>query len=240
MNAPLENPGPVLVLNGSEPFGVGGRRACYVHPLDPAKCVKVLRTDERRTIRVKNSGSLIPTAWRREYNNNTQEMHELYALEKRIGAENMGKHIPRCYGMAETDLGPGLVLDLVRDEDGRISHSIRELITLGYDLEKLRPAFDEFCRFLTDHLVLTRSILDHNLAVSMSAQGPQRIVMIDGLGYPGWLPIAAWIPSIGRAKVAQRKEDAWRRFETFAASGGVSEELRRNSTWDQGHLRHRG
>jgi hypothetical protein len=236
--APFSN-GPVLALKGSEPFGVGGRRMCFAHPLEPDKCVKVLRTDEKRTIRIK-SGSLIPAAWRREYNNNTHEMRELLALEKRIGTRNMGRHIPRCYGMAATDLGPGLVLDLVRDEDGRISHSIRELITIGYNLEKLRPAFDEFCRFLSDHLVLTRSILDHNLAVSMGAQGPLRIVMIDGLGYPGWLPVAAWVPAIGRAKVAQRKEEAWRRFETFAAKGGVSEELRRNSTWDQGLLRHRG
>ena len=231
--------GPVLALKGLEPFGVGGRRMCFVHPLEPDKCVKVLRHDEKRTIRVKTSGSWIPARWRREYDNNAHEKRILEDLGRRIGPD-MARHLPRCYGMAATDLGPGLVLDLVRDEDGRISRSIRELITVGYELPKLRPAFDTFCDFLSEHLVLTRSLLDHNLVVSMRADGPGRIVMIDGLGDPAWLPLARWIPAIGRAKVARRRDEAWKRFEAFAAGGGVSDELRRNSTWDQGILRHRG
>jgi hypothetical protein len=142
--------------------------------------------------------------------------------------------------MAASDLGPGLVLDLVRDHDGGISRSIRELITTGYDLSKLRASFDGFGRFLSEHLILTRSLLDHNLVVEMRADGPGRIFLIDGFGDPAWLPLSSWFPALGRAKVARRIDEAWRRFEKFAASGGVSEELRRSSSWDQGFLRHRG
>lgn len=228
----------MLALKGLEPFGVGGRRLCFVHPLDPGKCVKVLRADDRRTVRLKKK-RFVPASWRREYDNNAHEKRILEGIEKRIGSK-MAQHLPRCYGMVPTDLGSGLVLDLVRDEDGRISRSIRELITVGYELPKLRSSFEEFCRFLSDNLVLTRSLLDHNLVVSMHADGPSRIVMIDGLGDPAWLPLARWIPMIGRAKVARRMDEAWCRYERLAASGGVSDELRRNSTWDQGILRHRG
>lgn len=230
-------PDPVLALKGLEPFGVGGRRLCFVHPLDPKKCVKVLRTDGRRTVRHKKT--LIPAHWRREYDNNAHEKRILEDLEKRIGPA-MADHLPRSYGMAATDLGPGLVLDLVRDHDGGISRSIRELITTGYDLSKLRASFDEFGRFLSEHLVLTRSLLDHNLVVEMRAGGPGRIFLIDGFGDPAWLPLSGWIPALGRAKVARRIDEAWHRFEKFAAAGGVSEELRRSSSWDQGFLRHRG
>ena len=68
LQASSATPDPVLALKGLEPFGVGGRRLCFVHPLDPKKCVKVLRTDERRTVRHKKT--IIPAHWRREYDNN--------------------------------------------------------------------------------------------------------------------------------------------------------------------------
>jgi hypothetical protein len=230
------NPQP-LVLQGLEPFGVGGRRACYVHPLDSLKCVKVLRTDARRTVRHKKT--IIPAHWRRAYDNNAHEKRVLEDLEKRIGPA-MGRHLPRSYGMVPTDLGPGFVLDLVRDQDGRISRSLRELITTGYALEKLRPSFDEFGYFLSENLILTRKLLDHNLVVSMQADTPGRMVLIDGLGDPAFIPFSRWIPHLGRAKIARRIEEAWKRFEEFADKGGVSEELRLTSSWDQGFLRHRG
>ena len=229
----------MLSLKHLEPFGVGGRRMCFVHPDDPKKCVKVLRTDDRRTIRVKQKGLSLPAAWRRDYDNNAHEKLILENLEKRIGLV-MAEHLPRCYGTQPTDLGAGLVLDLIRDEDGAISRSLRELITMGYDISKLRPSFEAFGRFLSAHLILTRSLLDHNLVVSMRSDGPGSIYMIDGLGDPAWLPLARWIPALGRAKIARRMDDAWDRFEKFAAKGGVSAELRSNSTWDQGILRHRG
>lgn len=237
LDTPFNSPVERLAIRHLEPFGVGGRRACYVHPLDPDKCVKVLRTDDRRTVRHKKT--IIPAHWRREYDNNAHEKRVLEDLEKRIGPA-MGRHLPRSYGMVETDLGPGFVLDLVRDHDGRISRSLRELLTTGHPLDTLRASFEEFGSFLSDHLVLTRKLLDHNLVVSMQPDSPGRMVLIDGLGDPAFIPFSRWIPALGRAKIARRLDEAWTRFEDFAARGGVSDEVRRNSTWDQGFLRHRG
>jgi hypothetical protein len=230
--------GDMLALKGLEPFGIGGRRWCFVHPLDPKKCVKVLRTDHGRTVRLKKK-RIMPASWRREYDNNLHEMRVLEELQQRIGPAMAG-HLPRCYGMSATDLGPGLVLDLIRDHDGGISRSIRELITIGCDVASLKDSFDEFGRFLSNHLILTRNLLDHNLVVQMRAEGPGPMFLIDGLGDPAWLPLSRWIPALGRAKVARRIDDAWRRFGKFAASGGVTDELIRESTWGQGILRHRG
>lgn len=229
----------MLTMKHLEPFGVGGRRMCFVHPDDPKKCVKVLRTDDRRTIRVKQKGLSLPAAWRRDYDNNAHEKRELESLEKRIGP-SMKRHLPLSYGMVPTDLGPGFVLDLVRDSDGRISRSLRELMTTGYPLEKLRPSFEEFGQFLSENLILTRKLLDHNLVVSMQDDIPCRMVLIDGLGDPAFIPFSRLIPRLGRSKIARRINEAWKRFEEFAAKGGVSDELRLTSSWDQGFLRHRG
>lgn len=231
-------PSPIA-LSGTEPFAVGGRRRCYAHPLELNKCIKILRTDSKRTVRMAKSKGLIPRQWRREYNNNAHEQKILESLEHQIGSD-LDQHLPRSYGNVETDLGPGLVLTLVRDHDQKISRSIRELITAGMDVDLLRPAFDQFSEFLLHHRVLTRTILDHNIVAQDHGDGSWQLFIIDGLGDPAWLPAARWIKSVARRKISKRLAAAWTRFHSFAATGGVSEELRKNSTWDQGILRHRG
>lgn len=237
MNSPVA--AAPLLLGGLTPFGTGGRRFCFVHPCDPAKCVKVLRQDVGRTVRLKKKQRLLPAWFLRQYDNNAHEKSVLEALERRIGLE-MSRHLPRSYGMVATDMGPGLVLDLIRDADGHISRSIRELITSKVELAVVRPAFEEFSEFLMQHLILTRQLLDHNLVAQARADGSWRLYLIDGLGDPAWLPLSHLISPLARARIRRNIASAWPRFESFAATGGVTEEMRRNSTWGQGLLDHRG
>ncbi len=228
-----------LKLENLEPFGVGGRRECYVHPENASRCVKVLRTDDRRTIRLSAKRRWVPPRWRREYDNNADEARELHRVHLRIG-DVMAAHLPLCHGFEETDLGPGLVLDLVRDHDGRISRSIRELASTGVDPGRLEAAYKEFSGFLLSHRILTRNLHDHNLVAKDLGNDRWRLMLIDGVGDPAWLPLARWIPFLGRRKVAKRLARAWPRIVSFAKSGGVTDELREESSWDQGFLRHRG
>lgn len=231
-------PGSRLALSGLEPFGVGGRRLCFVHPHDPTRCVKVLRQDDQRTVRLKRKRRILPAALRRTYDNNRHEQKVLDGLYRRIGPA-MAAHLPLCYGRVETDLGPGLELDLVRDADGRISRSLRELITLGEDLERLKPAWRTLGDFLMRHRVLSRNLLDHNIVASQGEDGGYTLYLIDGLGDPAWFPFARWVPALARRKIARRIQQAWPRFERFARKGGVTREMREKSTWGQGILAHR-
>lgn len=227
-----------LKLQGLTPFGVGGRRLCFTHPEDRDKCVKVARQDDQRTVRM-NRRTLIPAHWRRKYDNNADELRQLTALFRRIG-DDASQHLPCCYGMFPTDLGPGLVLDLVRDRDGQISRSLRELLSLGHPPDQFRDAFEELGEFLHQHCVLTRALLDHNLVAQERADGTWRLYLIDGYGDRAWLPVARWSRSIGRAKVQRRLDEAWGRFEKLWRQGGVPRQLIETSSWGQGFLNHRG
>jgi len=133
-----------------------------------------------------------------------------------------------------------LVLDLMRDHDGRIARSLRELLSTGFAPDQFRPAFEELGKFLTEHVILTRALLDHNIVARLHDDGTWRLFLIDGLGDRAWLSLAEWIPSMGRAKVKRRLDEAWHRFEKLWRQGGVSEELIRTSSWGQGFLNHRG
>jgi hypothetical protein len=227
-----------LTLSDKEPFGIGGRRLCFVHPLDASKCVKVLRNDAERTIRIANSSAYF-ARFRREYDNNADEKRALEKLYRRIGPE-MTKHLPRCYGVAPTDRGPGLVLDLMRDFDGKISRSIRELISTGTPIAELRAPYDEFSQFLLKHRIQTRNLLDHNIVARREAEQQWTLFLIDGLGDSAWLPIAGMIKGMAENRIRKRIAKAWPKMEQFAASGGVQPSMRRNCTWGQGFLAHRG
>jgi hypothetical protein len=227
----------LIQLSNREPFGVGGRRLCFAHPSDASKCIKVLRTDARRTVRVNRSSAYF-ARFRREYNNNSHEQAILERLGRQIGPA-MSQHFPRCYGMFPTDLGPGLVLDLVRYADGRISRSIRELISTGTPLEALQPAYERFAEFLIRHRVQTRALLDHNLVAQKNRAGAWTLFLIDGFGDPSWLPVGSWIPTLALRRIERRIRTAWPRMEAFARSGGVSLEVIRESSWGQGFLAHR-
>jgi len=205
----------VLRIKGNQPFGIGGRRLCFEHPDDPGKCIKVLRTDNRRTVRHTKLWYW-PTRWRRQYDNNAHEEMVLTALFHRIGPA-MTEHLPNCYGRVETDLGSGLVLDLYREPDGTISRNLRELLSNGHDLETFRPAFELFCNFLLENRVLTRALLDHNLVVQSQTDGNWHFYLIDGFGDRAWVPISSWIAPVGQYTIRQRISEAWSRFEKVSA-----------------------
>jgi hypothetical protein len=230
-----------LNLKNSEPFGVGGRRECYVHPLYPNKCVKVLRTDDKSTTYLKRPG-IFSSLFRKEYNNNENEYRTLKSIEKRIG-KNMQRHVPLCYGYEPTDLGPGLVLDLVRDADGKISRSLRELLFLGHSPDEFKKAFDEFEAFLIQNNIMTRNLLDHNLVASIQQDKSWKIHIIDGLGDPSWLPLARWSRALGRRKIKRKARRAWANFNYFfevERKAGLREyQTRNNKTWSPGILKHR-
>jgi hypothetical protein len=176
--------------------------------------VKVLRQSapsETRRIR-----SFIPKRLRRQYDNNAHEFQVLTALFARLGPVAT-RCLPQCYGWTETDLGRGLVLDLIRDHDGNTSRSLRQLVSTGTALANFRPAFDELGAFLIQHKVVTRALLNHNIVAQRLADGGWRLFLMDGWGDPSWLPLGRWIPGVAEARIRRKVTVAWARFERFAA-----------------------
>lgn len=227
---------PVLRLSDRRPFAVGGRRLCFVDPRDPSRCVKVNRTDDRRVGRTQ-PGMLLPASRRRAYDNNADERRVLGALMRRLGPERYD-HMPRVHGDVETDLGRGLVLDLVRDRDGAISRSLRELICAGADPADFDETIDELGAYLLANRIPTRTLLEHNI-VAQDLGGAWRLHIIDGVGDRAWIPLAQWIPPLARAKTRARL-DAFRARLRQIAQLGKPREAWDTSRWGQGFLDHRG
>jgi len=225
----------MLILGDTSPFARGGRRLCYVHPRDPSRCVKVLRTDDERFI--KTGRTLVPGFLRNEYDNNEDERRTLTALQRRLG--DAYRHLPRCEGYVETDLGKGLVLELVRDDDGQISRSVREALLSGTPLEELRGAYEEMTAHFIAHGVVTRAILDHNLTAQRTGGG-WRMTLIDGFGDSTLIPLRSFIPAMRHSTARKQARRGWERLESVAAQVRAGDTDWDRSRWGQGVLEHRG
>ena len=210
----------MLNLTSQKPFATGGRRVCYVHPDHPGRCVKVLRKDRSTQARL-TGNSWVPAAWRRAYDNNQDEQRALEMLQRRWGSDITGLHLPVCYGVIDTDLGPGLELDLIRDEHpgtaggdpGPVARDLRHYAQSSVPADDFRPAFEAFGAWLLKHRVLTRELHDHNLVAQKKADGSWRLVLIDGIGDRAWIPLRRWVTPAARRSVRRRIASGWSKIE---------------------------
>ena len=163
--------------------GAGVGRACYVHPEDPDKAVKIpiIKDDLQSKREVKYYKKLI----------------------KRKGISF--DHCPRYYGTVKTNLGDGFVVDLIRDYDEEVSKPLSWYLENGLHFSELPPYLEELKNYFLSNLIIFNYDMGiHNLLFQKCTPGKVRLVMIDGLGDTvaiTWLNLLA---SHVRSKIERR------------------------------------
>ena len=160
---PIPHLSPALSLAGAEPFAMGSKRHCYVHPHDASLCVKVLsRADDERG-----------------HAEQRKELEDYLLLGER-GSETLFDRIPAIVGIVTTDLGDGIVSRMCRDADGRISRNLGELIR-GHGLTPaLAGAIDEHKQWQREQRMLTRDTGPHNVVAVSLGRREWKLVIIEG------------------------------------------------------------
>ena len=197
----------MLKLTVSAPFAKGGNRLCFVHPERHDQCVKVRRPDFTLEDLRRKKGfpkNLKPLS---AFDDNLEEYNVLTSFQNKYGDEAF-QHISRCYGFEQSDLGKGLVLELVRDEDGCISFTIKQyLFEVGVS-ESFNSAFQVFCDYWERMALPSRNLLAHNVLVQRDIDGNvRRLVVIDGLGDAGIIPQRLLTKSYFSAKAKRKIAD---------------------------------
>ena len=103
----------MLQIN-TDPVGKGKERACFVHPDDSQKAIKISHGDTSEQSR--------------------REIRFYQKLQKRGGG---GPHIPRFDGLCDSNLDRGIVDEMLRQQDGEISHGLNSCLTEGHAIESL-------------------------------------------------------------------------------------------------------
>ena len=171
----------------SPPIGQGRERACYVHPEDPRLAIK------------------IPTG---TVTDQTEREIKFYKrLKKRGTLDN--PHLPKYHGLCETSIGPGIVVELIRNYDGEIARPLNWYLAQGVPVEEFETFFKELKEsFLQDLIIFNHDMQTGNLLFRKTSMGSARVVAIDGLGDTVALDWLDNIPFLVRHKINRR----WKRF----------------------------
>lgn len=197
-----------LALSHLKPFARGGNRLCFVHPQDQGLCIKVRRPDFTLEDRRRKKGfpkNLRPLS---SFDDNLDEFRVMQALEKYY-PDDIFKHVSRCYGYVDTDMGAGLCSELIRDGDGSISISLKQYLWEQGYTEACQRAADGLVEHWRRYRVPSRDLIVHNIVLQrdiddQGAEHIRRMVVIDGMGNAGLVP-GHRMPGFIQARKTQRK-----------------------------------
>ncbi len=153
--------GDLLDLPDALQFSRGRHRACFVHPLDATKCIKVMLPN-----RALDQGVV-------------EHDYHRYLQRRRTPLQ----HIAACHGWADTSRGPGLVFDRVYAGPGSGAESVNLEVAILSNLIDA-PAADaallDLERYLFTHRILWSDENPKNICVVLHPS--VRFVIVDGLG----------------------------------------------------------
>lgn len=198
----------MLVLTTEKPFAQGGNRLCFVHPDNQCLCIKVRRPDFSLRDRRRRKG--FPKNLRPLYcfDDNREEFRTMRCFDRRFGISHH-HYLSRCFGFEDTDLGNGLVSELIRDDDGCISQTLKKYLWDFGASAQIQEVINDFISGWLQLLIPSRDLLLHNIVVQMVNNVPTRLVVIDGFGSPGLFSPFCF-PSFYRYKKAEKKIENFR------------------------------
>ena len=171
----------------SEPIGKGRERACYIHPEDPRLAIKM------------------PMG---EVSDQTQRDLKFYRKLKKRGIKGI-PHVPDFHGLCDTNLGRGIVVDLIRNYDGEISRPLNWYLAQGVPIEEFGELLDELKQsFLQNLIIFNHDMTIGNLLFQRSSRSSAQLVAIDGLGDVVAIDWFDYFPFMVRRKINRR----WKRF----------------------------
>ncbi len=201
----------ILAIDDSMLVDAGTRRKIYRHPEDDDKILKVFFEDQLPAKR----RAEIWYGWfksTRRYDDNELD-YQQYRRAMKHASGPIGC-IYTIFGYAETTQGRALVGEHVRNADGATSVTLQRFLE-DHGSSKILPIVDEFFEELAANHVVTKDPHLENILVRELGGGALRLVIIDGLGDPNFIPLASLSKRLNRKKLMRKKQTLIRKVTLF-------------------------
>ena len=171
----------------SKPFAMGKRRMCYVHPEDPRLAIKIPNNNDGREL------------IRREIR---------FYGKLRKTSKLLGNHLPRYHGACETNLGNGIVVDLVRSYDGEIARPLNWYLGLGFPIEEFEASLAELYQELLQHRVIFNQDLNiRSLLFRKTSASSGKLVAVNGFEDIGGSALQRLLPFLLKRRISRSWEE---------------------------------
>jgi hypothetical protein len=197
---PTRSEPSMIALRHLAPLASGSTRLVFQHPDNEDQLIKVMKESKLREYR--------GGAWYKRLDRSRSCKYLLRELREQVillaHGETPGSFLQTIFGVAATDLGPGLVVEALRGGDGRLAPSLAQLLQTGGRDGELRAAFQEFTRSLTQSRVVISALgLNNILYCWRPGRGPA-LVLIDGFGERTLIPVKGMFPTANRVSKARK------------------------------------
>ncbi|MEO8670952.1 MAG: YrbL family protein [Tahibacter sp.] len=189
----------MLTLAASEPIAVGHLRLVFQHPDAPSLLIKIMRPEVVAT-RFARWYKQLPRA--KHYANHVRELKEYIAAHARKPHAN--PPLARMVGLAEADLGLGLVVERVVDDRGALAPTLDKLVRRDGLLPWMEQALAEFFAQVLEHELIVGDMHPGNLVYGSDSRGGPRLVLIDGFGEKNAIPTCSMSRRLNRRNSHRR------------------------------------
>lgn len=154
----------MIILHPQTPFGKGAHRACFRHPEDAEKCIKIS----------------FP------HNEKKDQLEQSYYAQLTKRKISWAK-LSRSYGKVTTDRGIGYVFDLIQDYDGSISKPLNYYLSKEgakeVQAEHLCSALARLRNYLLNEAIILANLKPYNFLYKKTGPQEGEFVVIDNVGY---------------------------------------------------------
>lgn len=204
MSDPFSPRDEILDLSGQTPVASGALQHVYAWPGRPDLLVKVVRA---------NFAQETWTGWRGALKRRRRVGvfgSALRAVTEQLVLRNAGlelrRHLQEIVGFAETSEGTGLVVRALRGRDGGYAPTLRRVLDEGRWSPALQAELDAFLDWMIASPLAVGDLHAGNLVLAWDAAHGERLVMIDGMGDKGLLPLNSLFPVLNRRHKRRRAE----------------------------------
>ena len=132
------------------------------------------------------------------------------------------EHLAAFHGQVETNLGPGIIFDLITNPDGELSTTLGACIRGGTPIQTFKTELKKIFDYMVKEAIIAGDFNESNILVQQREDGSRHLVLIDGVGNSDFIKIADYSKNF-RDKKLQRKWDFLMsqlgRFERMAKAG---------------------
>ncbi len=160
----------MLFLSKDLLVNIGTNRACYEHPKESSKCLKI------------------------DLKQNKETKREL-KYYKRLQKENIPfTMLSKYYGSQETNYGKAEVFELIRDINGKISKEVDKYLNdtnnSFENIENLLKCIPQLKKYIFENKIYVKDLNTVNVMYQRNENSKEsRLVIIDGLAHSNYNPI---------------------------------------------------
>lgn len=177
----------LLQLSDQEPLAKGGHRDVYACPSQPELLIKVTRprTRRNRSFSKRLVRRLMPDS---AFRNALKEIECEMKAALKSGPDIAQLPLARSFGIVQTDVGPGVVVEKIQSDDGDLARHLSWMCKRNVLNDAILENLNSFVQKLYAFQIVGRDIHEMNIVYGQRDQ-VHMFFLIDGYGERNLVPL---------------------------------------------------